>query len=151
MRPSRFLKMLLFFLVMVSALPFICSCRSGSQNKGDDAHQESVAEPDRMPVASFEKTFHDFGRVFSGEIVTYAFKVTNTGSAPLIILGAYSGCVCTVGDFTREPLPPGGEGRVRVRFDSAGRRGFMTETIRVVTNAEPQEQLLHIKVEVVAQ
>lgn len=117
----------------------------------DETKQTQVDDSRGMPIATFEKTVHDFGKVFSGEVVTYAFKVANTGNAPLIILDTHSGCICTVGDFTREPIPPGEEGRIRVKFNSAGRRGFLTESVRVITNAEPQEQILQIRVEVIEQ
>ena len=38
-----------------------------------------------LPVLNFERTDHDFGTIAEGQKVSYTYKVTNTGEAPLII------------------------------------------------------------------
>ncbi|HSV77368.1 MAG TPA: DUF1573 domain-containing protein [Bacteroidales bacterium] len=148
MKTPRILKMKLFLVILGFVSPLLLSCGGGS---GTNTRQVPAGESAGMPIATFAKTLHDFGKIFSGEIVTYSFRVSNTGDAPLIIISTQSGCVCVVGEYTREAIPPGGEGRIQVRFDSGGRWGSISETIRVVTNAEPQEQLLQINVEVIEQ
>jgi len=148
MKTSHIQTLKLFLVILGFVSPLLLSCGGGS---GNNSRQLPADESSGMPIATFAKTLHDFGKVFSGEIVTYSFRVSNTGDAPLIIISSQSGCVCVVGEFTQEAIPPGGEGRIQVRFDSGGRWGSISETIRVVTNAEPQEKLLQINVEVIEQ
>lgn len=138
--------MILFFF-----LGLFVSCNSGGEKAGSQsASAENAAEVSKKaPEVSFEKMAHDFGPIFSGEKVAYNFRFTNTGDAPLIIINTRSGCGCTVGDYPKEPIPPGGTARVNVTFNSAGRRGFQSESVRVVTNATPQEYLLRITAEVI--
>ena len=128
---------------------FMFSCKGGRNPASETGVLNSADETaSKVPEVSFEKTEYDFGKIFSGEKVTYSFKFSNTGDGPLIILSTRSGCGCTVGDYPQEPIPPGGEAHIKVSFNSAGRRGFQSESVRVVTNAEPQQYLLRIKAEV---
>jgi hypothetical protein len=129
---------------------FVSCTTGGGKASSQSASAENAAEAlERAPEVTFEKMAHDFGPIFSGEKVAYSFRFTNTGDAPLIIINTRSGCGCTVGDYPKEPIPPGGEARVKVMFNSAGRRGFQSESVRVVTNATPQEYLLRITAEVI--
>lgn len=126
---------LLLFAVMLAF--FVVSCNGGGTSGGapENAATEGNSES-RFPKVNFEKMEHDFGKIFSGEKVTYSFSFTNTGDGPLIIVNTRSGCGCTVGDYPREPIQPGGQARIKVSFNSAGRRGFQSESVRVVTNAQ---------------
>lgn len=137
-----------FLMVLMMAF-ILVSCNSGG-NPESGSNQANAVEGNetKAPEVSFDKMEYDFGKIFSGEKVTYSFKFTNTGEGPLIIVNTRSGCGCTVGDYPKEPIPPGGEAHIKVSFNSAGRRGFQSESVRVVTNAQPQEYLLRIKAEV---
>jgi hypothetical protein len=143
-RRSQFMILFLFLGLFVS-----CSNGGGKAGSGSASAENVTAALENAPEVTFEKLAHDFGPIFSGEKVTYNFRFTNTGNAPLIIINTRSGCGCTVGDYPKEPIPPGGEARVKVMFNSAGRRGFQSESVRVVTNATPQEYLLRITAEVI--
>ncbi len=120
--------------------------QSGEKSKGD----KNKAENGQAKI-EFEKTEHDFGKIITGERVAYGFRFTNTGNSPLLISGIRSGCGCTVGDYPREPLLPGEGGRINVVFNSAGRNGFQSEGIRVITNAEQSAVRLRITAEVLQQ
>ena len=148
---NSFIKPRLFFSLMaVLLIFFLVSCNGGTKSSGaTESVTSEAAAIEKAPVVSFEKTQHEFGTIFSGEKVAYNFRFTNTGDAPLIIINARSGCGCTVGDYPKEPIPPGGTGRINVAFNSAGRRGFQSESVRVVTNASPQEYVLRITAEVI--
>ena len=100
------------------------------------------------PEIKFDKELHDFGKIITGERVVYGFRFTNTGSSPLVITGIRSGCGCTVADYPKEPLMPGDEGRIQIVFNSAGRRGFQSESVRVLTNAKESVVTLRITAEV---
>jgi hypothetical protein len=143
-RQSQPLVLFLFLGLFVS-----CNSGGGKANSQSASAENVTAALERAPEVTFEKMAHDFGPILSGEKVAYNFRFTNTGNAPLIIISTRSGCGCTVGDYPKEPIPPGGEARVKVMFNSAGRRGFQSESVRVVTNATPQEYLLRITAEVI--
>ncbi len=135
-----------FINVLLWLFVFAISSCSGTQQPGD----QNVVNSEENGVAeiSFDKTTHEFGQIITGERVAYAFRFTNTGSAPLIISGIRSGCGCTVGDYPKDPLKPGQTGRINVVFNSAGRRGFQSEAVRVLNNSEEPVITLRVTAEV---
>jgi len=101
-----------------------------------------------LPVMVFEQTKHDFGMMVQGEKLSYTFKFTNTGGSDLIISDASSTCGCTIFDFSKAPVKPGEQGKVEVIFNSAGRTGSISKTVRLLTNAQPNTTELEITAEV---
>lgn len=80
----------------------------------------------------FEPAEWDFGTVAEAEgKVSHAFTGRNTGEKPLVILDVVTTCGCTVPDFSRQPVPPGGETTVVVTFDPANRPGRFDKTLAV--------------------
>lgn len=111
---------------------------------GDNpATEEKPAGP--LPVAAFGKIEHDFGTIKEGQSVEYTFQVKNSGEAPLIIQKADPSCGCTVPDWTKEPIPPGGSGFVKAKFDSSGKTGIQNKTITVTANTWPKQTVLRFK------
>jgi hypothetical protein len=102
-----------------------------------------------LPVITFDKDVHDFGKVTQGEKVTYNFRFTNTGKSDLLITSVNTSCGCTASEFPRDPIKPGDGGMLRVTFDSEGRRGVQNKTITVVSNCQPDIKVLRIKAMVV--
>ena len=102
-----------------------------------------------LPVISFDKEVHDFGKITQGEKVTFNFRFKNTGKSDLLITSVNTSCGCTVSDFPREPIKPGKGGAIRVTFDSEGRRGVQNKTITVVSNCQPDTKVLRIKAMVI--
>lgn len=140
----RHIMRMVFF---VSGLLMLYGCSAGQPSNETASGQQASAE--KAAAIEFEKTTHDFGQLQSGEKVAYAFRFTNTGNAPLVITDTRSGCGCTVGEYSRQPIAPGQSGRINVMFNSAGRRGFQSESIRIFTNAQPADHVLRITAEVV--
>ena len=102
-----------------------------------------------MPVIEFEQIEHDFGRVIQGEKVSFGFKFKNAGSSDLIISKVSSSCGCTVPDFPKTPIKPGETHKIDVKFDSQNRRGFQNKSVTIISNAQPNIQVLRIKAEIV--
>ncbi|MBA4144293.1 MAG: DUF1573 domain-containing protein [Azospira oryzae] len=98
-----------------------------------------------LPVAQFEKIEHDFGTIKEGGKVSYTYKLTNTGEAPLIIQNAQPSCGCTVPEWSREPIPVGGTGFVKAEFDTNGKQGINNKTITVTANTWPKTTTLRFK------
>jgi hypothetical protein len=59
----------------------------------------------------------------------HVFKLTNTGDKDLIIGNAFGSCGCTVPEYPKDPIAPGKEADVRVRFNSEGKEGAQTKSV----------------------
>jgi hypothetical protein len=102
-----------------------------------------------LPVMSFSNMDHDFGTIKEGDVVEYTYAFKNTGEAPLIIQGAQGSCGCTVPDWSREPIPVGGTGFVKAKFDSNGKPNIQNKTVTVTANTWPKTTTLRFKAMVV--
>ena len=61
------------------------------------------------------------------------FEFTNTGDEPLIIKNAKSGCGCTVPEWPKDPIAPGGKGQIKVQYNM--NPGPISKTITIESNA----------------
>jgi hypothetical protein len=95
-------------------------------------------------------TQHDFG-TFKEEAgrQTYDFTVTNTGSTPLVIQNVVASCGCTTPEWTKQPIPAGGKGKVTAIYDPKDRPGQFSKTLSVYANTKPEVTVLVIKGEVI--
>ncbi|HEU5293142.1 MAG TPA: DUF1573 domain-containing protein [Cyclobacteriaceae bacterium] len=107
--------------------------------------QPEVKPEGPLPVFQFETTDHDFGTIKEGEKVTYTYKFKNTGDAPLIVQEAKGSCGCTASDWSKMPIPPGGEGFVKAEFDSNGKPNVQNKTVTVTANTWPKQTVLKFK------
>lgn len=82
---------------------------------------QTPAANDQLGWPKFQTEYHDFGRITDGEQVKYKFRFTNVGKSNLIISDVKPTCGCTTPDWTKEVIPPGGEGFVEALFNSTGR------------------------------
>jgi hypothetical protein len=98
-----------------------------------------------LPVMSFKSTEHDFGTIAEGQVVEHTFALTNTGEAPLIIQNAQPSCGCTAPDWTKTPIPPGGTGFVKAKFDSNGKPNIQNKSITVTANTWPKQTVIRFK------
>ncbi|REJ82395.1 MAG: DUF1573 domain-containing protein [Bacteroidetes bacterium] len=150
------MRTLIFFLAVTTLL----SCRNSAEKNSDipenAINPEVMNNPasagdqssDAVPVMTFEKTEHDFGKITDGEKVSYAFKFTNTGNADLIIRAANGSCGCTVPEYPKDPIKPGKGGTIIVTFDSTGRTGKQSKTVTIISNTVPNTVTLTINSEV---
>ena len=103
-----------------------------------------------QPAMKLSATEHDFGK-FKEEAGKQSFDitVTNTGSTPLVIQNIVASCGCTQPDWTRQPIPPGGNGKITALYDPANRPGQFSKTLSVYTNSKPEVVVVTIKGEVI--
>lgn len=102
-----------------------------------------------LPSFSFEKELHDFGTIKDGDVVETVFKFTNTGEAPLIISEAKGSCGCTVPEKPEAPIPVGGTGELKVKFNSKGKPGIQNKTVTITANTWPTTHRIRIKANVI--
>jgi hypothetical protein len=101
-----------------------------------------------LPEFKFERLEYDFGQIREGEKVAYTYKFTNTGAAPLIVQSVQPSCGCTAPDWSKEPIPVGGTGFVKVEFDSNGKQGIQNKVVTVNANTWPKSLILRFKAQV---
>lgn len=100
----------------------------------------------KLPVMSFSKIEHDFGKIRQEDGVAKAvFEFVNTGSAPLIITDVKTSCGCTTPSYSRQPIPPGGKGYIEAAYDPVNSPGPFSKTITVSSNAQNSPIVLTIK------
>jgi hypothetical protein len=110
---------------------------------------EGELSAEKLPALTFNKTAHDFGRVIQGEIVSYAFRFTNTGGSDLLIANVSASCGCTATKYPKRSIKPGEEEGIEVTFESAGRSGFQHKTVTIAANTQPNTTVISIKANVI--
>ncbi|MCS6917505.1 MAG: DUF1573 domain-containing protein [Chitinophagales bacterium] len=140
-----------FVMAMIDVLELIQSRQQGGASARLVSKGQVTAEQlEAMPKTSihFDQLRHDFGEIIEGQKVKHSFSFVNTGTAPLVIASATGSCGCTVPTFSKEPIPPGGTGRIDVEFDSSGRVGKNSKTVTVNANTDPNPTVLFILADV---
>jgi hypothetical protein len=111
-----------------------------------DAPAATETKPEGpLPNLNFERTDYDFGTIKEGQKVNYTYKFTNTGAAPLIVQSVQPSCGCTAPDWSKDPVPVGGTGFVKVEFDSSGKPGMQNKMVTVIANTWPKQMKLSFK------
>ena len=138
----------LFVAMMAVALMASCNGNKGESELSTDlvtSPKSASQSSEKKAAIAFDKVEHDFGTILQGEVVTYSFHFTNTGSAPLLITSVSTSCGCTVGDYPRTPIDPGKDGVVKATYNSRGHHGVQTRTLKVVSNTIPNTTVLRLK------
>lgn len=101
-----------------------------------------------VPEIRFEQETWDFGQIQEGEKISFAFQFTNVGASDLVIRAANGSCGCTVPEFPKDPVPPGGKGIINVTFDSHGKTGMQHKTVTIISNTVPNTKVINVTGEV---
>lgn len=122
--------------------------RGGGPNSSlirNPASADLPLDTNQLARISYTETEFDYGEVPEGTIVEHAFEFTNTGDIPLTILGARSSCGCTIPEWPRDPIPPGGKGFIKAKFDTDGKLREQKKVIYVTANTYPNETRVMLK------
>ncbi|MFN0037676.1 MAG: DUF1573 domain-containing protein [Saprospiraceae bacterium] len=145
------------FLPIVIALSW-AACKNdpgGVQEiRGGGPNSELVRNPatanmptdtNQLARITFDQPEFEFGTVDEGTVVEHVFKFTNTGKVPLTILKARSSCGCTVPEWPEEPIPPGGTGEIKAKFNTEGKLKEQKKSITVTANTYPNDTKIFLK------
>jgi hypothetical protein len=99
------------------------------------------------PVIKWAKTTHDFGIVEQDKKLACVFSFENTGASDLYITSVEASCGCTVVDWNKDPIPPGGESTIGIIFNTES-SGRITETVTILSNTEKGKDILFINADV---
>lgn len=92
----------------------------------------------KYPVIKFEKTTVDLGTFSQDDpIQTCVFKFTNVGKAKLVINYVHTSCGCTVAEYPKDFISPGGTGEIKITYNGTGKLpGKLKKHIQVFTNCK---------------
>lgn len=143
----------LLFLAIGFCVVTACGNSSSEQLPIDmvknPASASASPEEVKLPVMTFDSVLQHFGTIVQGEKVRRTFRFTNTGEADLIITAAEGTCGCTIPDYPRKPIPPGGTGEIKVLFNSEGKDGRQHKKVFVIANTQPPKNTIAIRGDVV--
>lgn len=106
---------------------------------------EEVNPDGKYPEFTFQEMEYDFGTINEGQMVNHTYEFTNTGEVPLVIKNASASCGCTVPEWPKEPIAPGGTGKIEVKFDTKGKPNQQTKTVTITANTNPTVTRLKLK------
>ena len=162
------LKQIKVGVLAVMLVGFLASCQNANQGVREAARENvsnavqpatsTTQTPNAQPavpagpttVMAFNETTFDFGSVPEGEKVAHTYVFKNTGNEPLILSDAKGSCGCTVPQWPREPIAPGGEAEVTVEFNSKGKKGKRNQKVTITANTNPPQTFIYLTGEVLS-
>ncbi|NBN98848.1 MAG: DUF1573 domain-containing protein, partial [Flavobacteriia bacterium] len=73
------------------------------------------------------------------------------GEKPLLIYDVKTSCGCTVPNWNKNPIPPGGREKIKVTFHpKENQLGIEHKSVTVISNTDPGVTVLTIKAKVSA-
>lgn len=85
------------------------------------------------PVVQVPESSFDFGEVIDGKDYVHDFKIKNVGSSDLVLKKVLPSCGTALAHADKV-IPPGGEGRVSIRYLPKGCTGGTKKSTLVLTN-----------------
>ncbi|MCK4921528.1 MAG: DUF1573 domain-containing protein [Bacteroidales bacterium] len=128
-------KLFILFPILVI---YLSACKPVST--GDSA---KVVKSGYPAIIEFDELERDFGKITEGEKVGWYFKYRNAGESDLLISNVITTCGCTVSEYSKKPLSPGGEEELQIIFDSSGRKGKEIKNVKIESNA--QNNIVNLK------
>jgi hypothetical protein len=125
------------FLLLIFPLVFF-GCDEMDQKAGasKNAVLPNTKDSSQLTTIHWIDSVKNLGRITEGQKVEISFRFKNTGSKPLIIHSVQPSCGCTVADYPKEPIAPGGEGEITGSFDSNGRENLQRKQLSVFANTK---------------
>jgi hypothetical protein len=124
-----------------------------SKKEADMSSVDPLKTASKKPVGpttsmKFAESSHDFGTIDQGTENKKIFEFTNTGSEPLVIENAKGSCGCTVPEWPKEPIPPGGTGEIKVVYKPGKQKNQQKKNVTITANTQPSKTVLTISANV---
>ena len=124
-----------YFLFILPIVFFACNNADQPANAAT-ASPATGSDSSSLTTIQWIDSVKNLGRITEGQKLQISFRFKNTGTKPLIIQSVRPGCGCTVADYPKEPIAPGGEGEITGSFDSQGRENLQRKEIAVTANTK---------------
>ena len=113
------------FVLSAIAIAAFTFAASAQEKAAKPAPAPAASQPGNMAAFKWNDTTHDFGKIPQGKPVTYEFKFTNVGKAPLVISQAQAGCGCTTPKYTKgQVIAPGESTSITLGFNGSSKGNF---------------------------
>ena len=109
--------------------------------------QEKIADKkvdDNTPIFKFETEVVNYGDIARNSDGIKVLKFTNVGESPLIITNVKASCGCTVPKTPKEPIMPGEEGEIEIKY-TTNRIGPFSKTVTITSNAVRSNIVISVK------
>lgn len=123
-----YIKGILLMVVMAAGMT---GCSDDPEKKARGRGQEIL----------FEENVHDYGEIAVDSDGTWIFEFKNIGKEAIVINRVRSTCGCTVPDWPREPVEPGGSGEIVVVYNTATSGTFLKSLFVYSTAANSPEKI----------
>lgn len=114
-----------------------------SINAQEKTTTETTVDPN-APAFEFVTDVIDYGKIEQNADGVRVFKFKNTGKSPLIISRIQSSCGCTVPKKPEDPIMPGKNGEIEVKY-ATNRIGGFNKSITIFSNATEPAKRVRIK------
>lgn len=91
-------------------------------------------ELEMAPKLAIENALYDFGKLENNKKLTTEFVLSNNGKKPLEIRSVKPNCSCISTELVDKTIPVGGNTRLKVSFNTAGRRGNQQKSVAIFSN-----------------
>ena len=127
------------FCLLVLLTSVVIFSANAQRNRNVQQRDETITPPVFVPTAEgpkieFANVVFDYGQIEQGANGDSHFIFRNVGSEPLILMNVSASCGCTVPNWPREPIMPGQESKIIVRYDTH-RIGHIGRAVTVFSNS----------------
>lgn len=137
------------YLIAVCALGFVSCSDNSAAEKNDTGTTAGETKVRSLTTMKWIDSVQNYGNIKEGQKLAISFRFKNSGSKPLIIESVAPSCGCTVADYPKEPIAPGGEGEITGEFDSNGREGLQHKELTIKANTPDISNNVYFEVNVV--
>lgn len=99
--------------------------------------------PGEGPVMQFESKVVDYGTIEQHSEPLRKLTFVNTGTSPLVITNARGSCGCTVPTWAKEPIMPGEESTIEIRY-ATNRLGKINKKVTITTNEGTEPHVINV-------
>lgn len=123
------------------------------KDNGDHAGEEIDALENKIgfnngredaAVIEFKEAYYEYGKIETGDIIEHEFEFSNTGKSDLFVLDVRTSCGCTIPEYSKEGIAPGGSGMVKIKFDSTDKAGKQNKKMTVISNAKNRSENIYL-------
>lgn len=95
------------------------------------------------PQMEFESMIVDYGVIEQHSEPLRKLKFINKGTEPLVITNARGSCGCTVPTWAKEPIMPGEESEIEIRY-ATNRLGKFSKKVTITTNEGTEPHVISV-------
>lgn len=130
-------------ILLILALVFsVAITNAQTTTPAKEQKTESLESVDG-PKMVFESMVVDYGTIEQNSEPLRTVKFVNKGTAPLVITNARGSCGCTVPKWAKEPIMPGEESVIEIRY-ATNRLGKINKKVTITTNEGGEPHVLSV-------